>query len=53
MRKSCARCTGPAGSPRWFDPAFLRAFAYYVGEARWWEQHVNDLSEVLAHLQDD
>ncbi|WP_300622060.1 serine/threonine protein kinase [Dokdonella sp.] len=37
---------------RWLDPAFPRAFAY-VGEARWWEQHVNDLSEVLAHLQDD
>ena len=37
---------------RWHDPAFPRAFAY-VGEARWWEQHQNDLSEALARLQDE
>lgn len=37
---------------RWHDPAFPRAFGY-VGEARWWEQHLNDLSEALARLQDD
>ncbi len=29
---------------RWEDPAFPRAFPY-VGEARWWEQHLNDLAE--------
>lgn len=29
---------------RWQDPAFPRAFGY-VGEARWWEQHLNDLAE--------
>ncbi len=37
---------------RWHDPAFPRAFGY-VGEARWWEQHLNDLSEALSRLQDD
>jgi Ser/Thr protein kinase RdoA (MazF antagonist) len=30
---------------RWQDPAFPRAFAH-VGEARWWEEHLNDLAEV-------
>ncbi|MEP7043883.1 MAG: serine/threonine protein kinase [Dokdonella sp.] len=37
---------------RWHDPAFPRAFAY-VGEARWWEQHLNDLAEAESQLQDD
>ena len=36
---------------RWPDPAFPRAFGY-VGEARWWEQHVNDLAEAEARLSD-
>jgi Ser/Thr protein kinase RdoA (MazF antagonist) len=36
---------------RWQDPAFPRAFAY-VGEARWWEQHLNDLAEAQSHLLD-
>lgn len=31
---------------RWHDPAFPMAFAH-VGEARWWEQHCNDLAEAL------
>jgi Ser/Thr protein kinase RdoA (MazF antagonist) len=37
---------------RWSDPAFPRAFPWF-GEARFWEQHVNDLAEqgaVLAGL---
>ena len=29
---------------RWDDPAFPRAFPF-AAEARWWEQHVNDLLE--------
>ena len=29
---------------RWDDPAFPLAFPF-AGEARWWEQHVNDLQE--------
>ncbi|MBO9661385.1 serine/threonine protein kinase [Dokdonella sp.] len=37
---------------RWLDPAFPRAFAH-VGEARWWEQHLNDLAEALQGLQDE
>ncbi|GAA0710891.1 serine/threonine protein kinase [Dokdonella soli] len=37
---------------RWHDPAFPRAFGY-VGEARWWEQHLNDLAEAESHLVDD
>lgn len=37
---------------RWQDPAFPRAFAH-VGEPRWWEQHLNDLGEALAILDDD
>jgi Ser/Thr protein kinase RdoA (MazF antagonist) len=36
---------------RWQDPAFPRAFAH-VGEARWWEQHLNDLAEALAQLEE-
>ncbi len=36
---------------RWHDPAFPRAFAY-VGEARWWEEHLNDLAEAQAQLDD-
>ena len=34
---------------RWHDPAFPRAFAH-VGEARWWEQHLNDLAEAQGQL---
>ena len=37
---------------RWEDPAFPRAFAH-VGEARWWEEHLSDLAEAQAQLQDD
>ena len=36
---------------RWHDPAFPRAFPQ-VGEARWWEQHCNDLAEALMRLRD-
>lgn len=36
---------------RWHDPAFPRAFAH-VGEARWWEQHLNDLGEAQARLDE-
>ncbi len=36
---------------RWHDPAFPRAFAH-VGEARWWEQHLSDLGEALAQIED-
>jgi Ser/Thr protein kinase RdoA (MazF antagonist) len=35
---------------RWLDPAFPAAFAF-VGEARWWEQHVNDLIEAFGKLE--
>lgn len=31
---------------RWDDPAFPRAFPF-AGEARWWEQHVNDLFDAI------
>ncbi len=34
---------------RWTDPAFPRAFPWF-GEARFWEQHVNDLAEQGAAL---
>ena len=34
---------------RWSDPAFPRAFPWF-GEARYWEQHVNDLAEQGAVL---
>lgn len=37
---------------RWHDPAFPRAFAH-VGEQRWWEEHLNDLGEALARLDED
>jgi Ser/Thr protein kinase RdoA (MazF antagonist) len=37
---------------RWDDPAFPRAFPY-VGEARWWEQHLTDLMEAEAALRDE
>lgn len=36
---------------RWHDPAFPHAFAF-VGEARWWDQHLNDLAEAQYHLAD-
>ena len=36
---------------RWADPAFPRAFPWF-GEARFWEQHVNDLAEQSAALSD-
>ena len=36
---------------RWDDPAFPRAFPF-ASEARWWEQHVNDLREALASFDD-
>ena len=32
---------------RWHDPAFPPAFPQ-VGEARWWEQHCNDIAEALG-----
>lgn len=34
---------------RWGDPAFPAGFPF-VGEARWWEQHVTDLHEALHRL---
>ena len=34
---------------RWHDPAFPAGFPF-VGEARWWEQHVTDLQEALDRL---
>lgn len=37
---------------RWHDPAFPRAFGY-VGEPRWWEQHLNDLAEAQGQLGED
>jgi Ser/Thr protein kinase RdoA (MazF antagonist) len=36
---------------RWADPAFPRAFPWF-GEARYWEQHVNDLAEQGAAVED-
>ena len=36
---------------RWADPAFPRAFPWF-GEARFWEQHVNDLYEQSASLSE-
>ena len=36
---------------RWADPAFPRAFPWF-GEARFWEQHVNDLIEQSGILSD-
>jgi Ser/Thr protein kinase RdoA (MazF antagonist) len=37
---------------RWDDPAFPRAFPF-AAEARWWEQHVNDLFEAIQRFGDD
>ena len=37
---------------RWTDPAFPRAFPY-VGDATWWEQHLDDLAEADARLADE
>ncbi len=34
---------------RWADPAFPRAFPF-AAEARWWEQHVDDLREAAEQL---
>jgi Ser/Thr protein kinase RdoA (MazF antagonist) len=34
---------------RWDDPAFPRAFPF-AAEARWWEQHVEDLLDAAQHL---
>jgi Ser/Thr protein kinase RdoA (MazF antagonist) len=34
---------------RWHDPAFPLAFAH-VGEARWWEEHCNDLDVAIDLL---
>jgi Ser/Thr protein kinase RdoA (MazF antagonist) len=36
---------------RWSDPAFPKAFPWF-GEARYWEQHVNDLAEQGAAVED-
>jgi Ser/Thr protein kinase RdoA (MazF antagonist) len=36
---------------RWADPAFPKAFPWF-GEARYWEQHVNDLAEQGAAVED-
>jgi Ser/Thr protein kinase RdoA (MazF antagonist) len=36
---------------RWLDPAFPKAFPWF-GEARFWEQHVNDLYEQAAVLNE-
>ena len=36
---------------RWADPAFPRAFPWF-GEARFWEQHVNDLAEQASVLNE-
>ncbi|HEY7873403.1 MAG TPA: serine/threonine protein kinase [Rudaea sp.] len=36
---------------RWDDPAFPRAFPF-AAEARWWEQHVNDLHEAAGQLNE-
>ena len=37
---------------RWDDPAFPRAFPWF-SEPRYWEQHVLDLREQLAALQEN
>lgn len=34
---------------RWDDPAFPRAFPW-AGEARWWEEHLDDLARALDHI---
>ena len=35
---------------RWHDPAFPQGFPF-VGEARWWEQHIGDLNEAALRLE--
>lgn len=37
---------------RWTDPAFPRAFPY-VGDATWWERHLDDLAEADARLAEE
>jgi Ser/Thr protein kinase RdoA (MazF antagonist) len=37
---------------RWHDPAFPRAFPW-LGEARYWEQHVQSLLEQRAVLDEE
>jgi len=37
---------------RWHDPAFPRAFPW-LGEARYWEQHVQALLEQRAVLDEE
>jgi Ser/Thr protein kinase RdoA (MazF antagonist) len=37
---------------RWDDPAFPRAFPF-AAEARWWEQHLNDLMQAAQDLDGD
>ena len=34
---------------RWDDPAFPRAFGF-AAQARWWEQHLDDLHEAIVKL---
>ena len=36
---------------RWHDPAFPLAFAH-LGEARWWEEHCNDLAAAIDLLRE-
>jgi Ser/Thr protein kinase RdoA (MazF antagonist) len=36
---------------RWDDPAFPRAFPWFA-EAKYWEQHVLNLREQLAALEE-
>ena len=36
---------------RWHDPAFPLAFDH-VGEARWWEEHCNDLAAAIDSLRE-
>ena len=47
----CMRQIHHAGwiAQRWDDPAFPRAFPF-AAEARWWEQHVEDLREAAEQL---
>jgi Ser/Thr protein kinase RdoA (MazF antagonist) len=35
---------------RWQDPAFPAAFPF-ASEPRWWEQHIQDLSEAVEGLR--
>jgi len=35
---------------RWHDPAFPGAFPF-VAEARWWEQHIQDLQDAADSLE--